>query len=285
MRIALSGATGFLGSYVLRELLARKLDVVLLVRDSGRLPSLPSSVEVLSHDLKCPKDGLFERLGRPDQLLHLAWGNLPHYQATTHFEVELPLHFDFLRRLVEEGLQKLQVTGTCLEYGGQAGELSECHAVDPHTPYGFAKDALRRQLEFLQKSYDFQLTWSRLFYMYGEGQSPRAIYSLLRAAAEAQQPSFPMSGGEQLRDFLPVERVAEILCDLCDCPRNVGIVNVCSGQPRSIRALVEMWMRDNDWDMELGLGHYPYPSYEPMAFWGARQKLSETLKGKRSTTK
>jgi dTDP-6-deoxy-L-talose 4-dehydrogenase (NAD+) len=52
---------------------------------------------------------------------------------------------------------------------------------------------------------------------------------------------------------------------------------VCSGEPISVRKLVEGWIKDNGWSIGLDLGHYPYPDYEPMAFWGDRQKLDRCL--------
>jgi len=52
-----------------------------------------------------------------------------------------------------------------------------------------------------------------------------------------------------------------------------GVVNVCSGRPISVRALVEGWLETHGSSMKLALGHFPYPSYEPMAFWGSNAKL------------
>jgi dTDP-6-deoxy-L-talose 4-dehydrogenase (NAD+) len=34
----------------------------------------------------------------------------------------------------------------------------------------------------------------------------------------------------------------------------------------------------------MNLGHYPYPDYEPMAFWGNRRRLDQILNGKTSET-
>jgi dTDP-6-deoxy-L-talose 4-dehydrogenase (NAD+) len=82
-----------------------------------------------------------------------------------------------------------------------------------------------------------------------------------------------MSGGEQLRDYLPVGQIAERLVSLALTARNNGIVNVCSGIPVSVRELVERWVEQNGWAIRLDLGRYPYPDYEPMAFWGDRRKL------------
>jgi dTDP-6-deoxy-L-talose 4-dehydrogenase (NAD+) len=82
-----------------------------------------------------------------------------------------------------------------------------------------------------------------------------------------------MSGGEQLRDFLAVTDVAARLATLALQQKDTGVVNVCSGTPRSVRGLVEGWLRENDWHLELNLGHFPYPDYEPLAFWGDNTKF------------
>ena len=50
-----------------------------------------------------------------------------------------------------------------------------------------------------------------------------------------------------------------------------------SGKPISVRKLVEGWINENHWNINLNLGHYPYPDYEPLAFWGDRGKLDSFL--------
>ncbi|MEE8617691.1 MAG: hypothetical protein V3S86_00280 [Nitrosomonadaceae bacterium] len=49
--------------------------------------------------------------------------------------------------------------------------------------------------------------------------------------------------------------------------------NIYSGEPVSVRKLVERWLHENNWKIELNLGHYPYPDYEPMAFWGDSSRI------------
>ena len=83
-----------------------------------------------------------------------------------------------------------------------------------------------------------------------------------------------MSRGEQLRDYLPVPKVAKYLLDLATKIQDNGIVNICSGTPVSIRSLVESWIKDNTWSIDINLGYYSYPDYEPMAFWGDNKRLN-----------
>ena len=212
-------------------------------------------------------------MGRPDVLIHLAWSGLPDYGSLHHFENELPVQYRFLEDLIASGLETLVIAGTCFEYGMQSGSLSESMAVHPTNPYGFAKDSLRRQLEYLKAVKPFQLAWARLFYLHGDGQFEKSLLPQLRMAAESGVPHFNMSGGEQLRDYLPVAVAARLLVSLALMEKDVGVVNVCSGIPISVRNLVEEWIKQNEWSIMPNFGHYDYPVYESMAFWGDPQKL------------
>lgn len=273
MKVAVTGASGFIGRHVLLELAKHPVDVVAVVRNAARRIQAGPRVQVVEVDLASPPPAAFAGMGRPDVLIHLAWGGLPDYRSLRHMEMELPDQYRFLADLVREGLPAAVVAGTCFEYGMQSGPLGETMDVRPDNPYGYAKDALRRQLQFLRGFHPFALTWARLFYMYGEGQAEYSLLSQLKRAVERGESRFDMSGGEQLRDFLPVEDVAAILVALALRKADIGVVNVCSGKPVSIRSLVEGWLRENGWNIQLNLGHYDYPGYEPMAFWGDRGKL------------
>jgi len=221
----------------------------------------------------------FSQLGEPDTLIHLSWGGLPNYGSAHHLDRELPLQSRFLESMVRAGLRNLVVAGTCLEYGMQSGALSETMSTEPIVPYAIAKDSLRSSLEQLQAQIPFNLTWGRLFYLFGEGQAPTSLLPQLRVAVARGEKTFNMSPGDQLRDYLPVTRATEILVSLALASSDLGVVNVCSGQPVSVRSMVERWIQENRWQIELNPGYYGYPAYEPMAFWGDTTKLKLFLAG------
>ena len=130
----------------------------------------------------------------------------------------------------------------------------------------------------LQRTTPFTLTWARLFYMYGEGQAPTRCGRQLQRAAARGDARFPMSGGEQLRDYLPVAEVARMPRRAWRLSaRDHGIVNVCSGRPVSVRSLVEGWIATTAGRSSPSSADYPYPDYEPMAFWGDDRKLRRCL--------
>lgn len=270
MTVAVTGAAGFIGTHLVRELVARKEEVIGIVR---RLPSDPvPGVRYVALDLADADAGTYQAVGAPDRLVHLAWGGLPNYLSLHHFERELPLHYSFLRVMVEAGLSSMLVTGTCYEYGMVNGALDEEMEPKPDNPYAFAKASLLRQLDFLKRKHGFALTWARLFYMWGVGQAASSLYPLLQAAIARGDATFPMSAGEQLRDYLPVEEVAAMLAMLSARGVDGGVVNVSSGVPTSIRTFVERWIAESGAAIVPELGRYPYPSYEPLAFWGTTAK-------------
>ena len=277
MKVALTGGTGFVGRHVTAVLAGAGHKVTLLVRPGCKLPDVLHHHQALEIDFADTSNSAFVRAGEPDVLIHLAWSGLGDFRAHAHFEHELPLHYRFLRAMVANGLPRLVVTGTCLEYGLQNGVLTEEADTRPVCAYGLAKDTLRRQLELLQGIQPFDLTWARLFYLHGDGQPERALWPSLKRAAESGQLSFAMSPGDQLRDYLPVRDVAEILGALASLDRGQGIVNVCSGRPQAVRSLVESWIKAHNWSLTLDLGAYPYADYEPLAFWGCRSKLDACL--------
>ena len=278
IKVALTGATGFIGRHVLAELNSHDgVEVIAVARELQEGDPVISNGRWVQMDICKPPANAFEALGSPDILIHLAWHGLPNYRSLHHFEAELPTQYAFLKLLVQQGLKSVVVAGTCFEYGMQSGPLSEEIETRPANPYGFAKDALRKQLQYLQALHPFNLTWARLFYMYGDGQPDSSLIPQLTKAVERGDKVFNMSGGEQLRDYLPVTAVAEKMVSLALKQQNIGTINICSGKPISVRNLVEKWIRDEHWDIKLNLDFYSYPDYEPMAFWGCSNKLNSML--------
>ena len=279
MKVLVTGATGFIGKYVVGELLKYGFDVEASGIESKKEinPDWLEKVTYIQADLNERRTDWFSFFGKPDNLIHLSWQGLPNYKDLFHIERNLPNNYLFLKNMVESGLKKVVVTGTCFEYGMQSGTLKENLETKPDNPYALGKDCLRKFLVQLQKKVDFNLKWLRLFYMYGKGQNPNAIFSQLEAALKKKDKVFNMTGGEQLRDYLPVEQLAGYIVKISLQDKVSGIINCCSGKPISIREMVENYLAEKGKSIELNLGYYPYPDYEPMAFCGDDKKLRMIL--------
>ena len=179
--------------------------------------------------------------------------------------------------MVLNGLTHLNVIGTCFEYGMNSGCLSEDLVSNPITAYGLAKDTLRRFISELNKKIEFDFKWIRLFYIYGKGQNPNSLIPQLKKALYNNEEVFNMSGGEQKRDYLPIEKVAEYIVKISLQNKINGIINCCNGEPISIKNLVENYTKKRGKTIKLNLGFYPYPDYVPISFWGDNSKLKQIL--------
>src|SRR3546814_1805712 len=116
MRIAITGASGFVGHHGLHELASRGLDAT--VATFQRTPAGSGSLaRMVLLDIHAPGPDPFIALGRPDLLLHFAWSGLPNYDSPHHMKRELPAQAAFLSACVRSGTRRVVVAGTCFEYG------------------------------------------------------------------------------------------------------------------------------------------------------------------------
>lgn len=278
MNVLVTGGSGFIGKHLVPCLQARGHDVTVLCRQKIERPiNWGQQTEIILFDLDTIYGDLPRSILKHDAVVHLAWPNLPNYQETVHFERTLPNQMRFLTSLIRGGVKQILGAGTCLEYGMVNGRLSENMWPKPTNSYGMAKDALFRFVSTVAQEAGATFKWARLFYMYGEGQGDYTLMGQLYNAIRCGEASFNMSGGEQLRDFLEVTDVVNLLVSVLEHDKFSGPINICSGQPVSVRSLVEAEIKKLGASINLNLGYYPYPKHEPMAFWGDRRQLDQLL--------
>lgn len=280
MKILVTGASGFVGNHVLNYLVENtEHDIIATSRSkiSVLQKSWFTKVKFIEADLYENRDNWFEYFQHPDILIHLAWANLPNYTQSFHLTENLPKEIIFLENIISNGLKCLSVTGTCFEYGMQQGELSEEMPTFPENPYAIAKDSLRRYLEFKTKSLEVNFKWFRLFYMYGEGQNPNALIPQLENALEHREKLFNMSPGDQIRDYLPVAKVAEYIVKLSLKQECKGIFNIASGNPVRLLDFIKEFVKSKGKEIDLNLGFYSYSILEPKEFWGCSKKVNSLM--------
>lgn len=236
-RVLVTGAAGFVGRHTVSYLQERGFEVHAVSR---RTPPALEGVIWYQGDLF---DAVFVRetleQAKPSHLLHIAWfvEHGKFWNAAENLRcVESGL--DLIRSFVERGGKRVVVAGTCFEYDIRSGWLSEeLTSTEPSSLYGIAKDSLRRLVEAYANTVELSWAWGRVFFPFGphEGNNrlvPSVIDSLIRGVPTR------CSAGTQIRDFLHVEDVAGGLVALLDSTAE-GAVNICSGEPNSIRSVVE----------------------------------------------
>jgi len=285
MKVLVTGATGFIGNYVVEELLKLRIQVIATSAHVIKAKEKPwfNSVKYIEHDIYLDtQEDLYKKFESPDKLIHLSWGNLSNFKSTVHIQKELPANQKFLENLIIHGLKDLTISGTCLEYGLQEGCLSEDMESKPTVAYSIAKHQLHLYLETFKNKHALSLKWVRLFYMYGNGQAPKSILPQLDKAIENGDKVFNMTKGDQIRDYLPVSKVSESIVIFALQRKIDGVINCCSGEGITVEKLIKDHLKKINKNIELNLGYYPYPDYEPMRFWGSTEKIKKILNDKMS---
>ncbi|MCP9841962.1 NAD(P)-dependent oxidoreductase [Synechococcus sp. J7-Johnson] len=246
MKIFLTGGTGFIGFYVLRDALAAGYEVVALRRtvSSRSILPLPSEPHWLERDLLAlePKD-----LYGCSAVVHLASAGVSPQQVPWHELVQVNVmgaaHLIDIAR--QAGVKRFVVSGTCHEYGASATRMDDIHSdapLEPLTLYGASKAASFHLLSAYARSQGMELYYARIFNVYGEGQYEKNFWPSLQAAAR-QGVDFPMTTGDQLCDFVPVEKVAESLLAACTQPLSGSgdpvVKNIRSGRPQSLLSFAQ----------------------------------------------
>ena len=268
-KVIVTGATGFIGQNLIPHLIKEGYEITAISRtpQQAKVFDWYTKVNFIQKDITQHHEEI--DIGQNIGLFHLAWQDLPNYNSPHHYEKNLPSNYNFIKKMILSGIKHILVTGTCFEYGFQSGPISSSAKTHPNNSYAIAKDNLRQHLELLNNDHPFLLQWARLFYMYGRGQNSNSIIPQLDEAIDKNEKKFNMSEGEQLRDYLPIIKVVEQLHKLYEETKS-GSYNICSGQPISIRNLVEARRLEKKSKIDLNFGYYPYSSLEPMAFWGIK---------------
>jgi nucleoside-diphosphate-sugar epimerase len=228
-RVLLTGGTGFIGRHV-SEALAR--------RGYGEVHAVSRAD---GHDLLEP--GAAERAVaevEPTHLLHLAW-YAEHGAFWTSPEnlrwVEASLAL--LRAFADAGGERAVLAGTCAEYDWAHGFCSEgVTPLEPATLYGGAKHALHTVAARHAEQAGYELGWGRIFFVHGPHEDPRRLVaSVARALTRGEEA--PTSEGTQRRDFLHAADLADAFAALLDARGVEGPVNLASGDPVTVREVVD----------------------------------------------
>jgi nucleoside-diphosphate-sugar epimerase len=277
MKVFVTGASGFIGSHVLRVLLHAGHSVLGLVsprNNRDRIRDISSQFELLVGDLNDSESiqrGL--KAWAPQVCIHLAWYSEPgkYLHARENLD-SLRGSVDLLRVLFESGCSHFIGAGTCAEYDVKNYLLCEGDSVNPETLYAAAKLSFKLIGEQIARQYDKLFSWGRVFYLYGPYEDDRRLIpSAIKAIRKNRE--FPTTEGRQVRDYLHVEDVAHAFVKMAESS-TAGIYNVSSGVPVTIRELLERLVRTMHGRPELlGFGKIPYPSWNPMHICGNNQAL------------
>ena len=275
MKVLLIGHSGFIGQNLLKYLLKKRINLFITKHNNIKLIG-KKKINIIDLNSRLNQKKLLTNF---DLVIHAAWSSLENYNSTNHIKKILPENIKFLKKLIYLGAKNLVVLGTCFELGDCLGEVKETQIMKPNTQYGKAKKKLYDKLISLQKKNNFNLTWMRIFYIYGSNQRNKSIFSQLKNFNTIQSGKvFALTEGKQLRDYMHVSTLAKKIIDVSLLNKDFGIVNVCSGNPISVKNLVLKWKSKFKWKIKFNFGGKNLKKYEPNSFWGSTLKIKTILK-------
>ena len=242
MKVLLTGATGFIGSHVARQLIRRGHSVRAVMRagaDPRRVAELLPALERATLDLwSASRSELEAACGGVELVIHPAWYAVPGKYLAARENLDCAAgSLRLLEAAAAAGARRFVGVGSCFEYEFTDQPLAESNPVGPRSLYAASKVATRYQGEQLAQLLGVSFAWARVFYLYGPHEDerrlvPAVIRSLLRGE------SIDVTSGVQVRDFLHVADVAAGLVAAAESALT-GVVNVGSGEPVTIRQIVE----------------------------------------------
>lgn len=242
MRIAVTGAGGFIGANLVRRLIAEGHDVCAILRPGGSAALVPAEVMQTAWVDVTDRSGLTPVLCRfrPEAVYHLAstvWDGRT--AASAHEETIVGGMANLLAACERAGPRRLIAAGSAAEYGSGTG-FDEDAPCQPETALGRAKlQACRMALEGASRM-GLECVWLRLFTPYGPFEMPgRLVPSAIRAALG--QDALWLRSPRQERDFVAVADVVEAMARAAWAPLpGAVILNLSSGEPTSAASLANL---------------------------------------------
>jgi nucleoside-diphosphate-sugar epimerase len=282
--VLVTGGAGFMGRHLVRMLTARG-DAVLV---ADRLPEsalppgrLPAGARYAALDLADRDDvrALFAD-ARPERVFHLA--------SAVDVRRDLAVLDDQLRHTqmaslhvalacLEHGVGRLVHVGTCEEYGNGPAPFREDQDPSPVSPYSAAKVAATAFVRMLATSFGLRAVVVRPFLTYGPEQGTNQMIPALVASALAGR-DFPMTGGEQTREFNYVEDIVRGMVLASEAAGVDGlVVNIGCAEPRRIRDVAALVLDLMGNPVRAQFGTLPYRPGETWQFYCDNERARRLL--------
>jgi UDP-glucose 4-epimerase len=243
LKIILTGATGFVGSFIVKQIIKDGNIPIILLRQNSvteRIKEI-SGYQSITYSSLLDEDTISRiKSFQPDILIHLGWHGVSGKERNESYQItdNLDLTLDTVKLAHQVGCNKWIGVGSQAEYGNPNRQVDELFPTQPTTIYGKAKLASCWASAGLCQAFNLESAWVRIFSLYGIGDEPHwLIPYLIKEMSLGNSPK--LTKCEQMWDYLYIDDAARGILSVAYSEAN-GIFNLGSGEVNPLKHVVEI---------------------------------------------
>jgi UDP-glucose 4-epimerase len=278
--VLITGVSGFIGSYLLKEIIERNINKVAIL-----LRSESDTYRVAKYLKKCKifywngeySIELSNQIRRflPDAWVHLAWKGVENDYTNDISQITYNIKQLNASLLLakESGCKQYIGIGSQAEYGVKHKIITETDSTEPITVYGKAKLASRWISDAFCTANNMKWSWLRIFSTYGPLDNVSwFIPYLIKTFINSEIPDTTLC--KQNWDYLYVEDAAKAILSVID-REAIGIYNVASGKALLLKDIAERIKNKINPDLVINYGAKKYTENQIMHLEGNISKINQ----------
>ncbi|GAB3579724.1 NAD(P)-dependent oxidoreductase [Hymenobacter daeguensis] len=276
----LTGATGFIGSYLAEELVAQGYEVAALRRgqsDPWRVAAIQDQLTWINLDAPDWEQQLLA--WQAEYLVHSAWlgvgvGQRDNWQSQLS---NLTFTMQLLQILAQGPLKKVVVLGSQAEYGAFHGRIDETCPAQPTAAYGAVKVATLALVQAYCQAHGLEWYWLRVFAVFGPREDKHWFVSFV-AASLLRHETPDLTGCEQQYDYLFVKDLARAIVQTVPAASGLsGVYNIGANHATSLKKIVDTLRELTGSATPVNYGALPYRPGQVMHMESNSEKFAQAF--------